>query len=487
MTTALGQIWAQRGALDPSLSGLRLLPDGVDALAVRVALTNEAERTLDIQYYMIHADATGLLLIERAIAAADRGVRVRVLVDDIYAAKNDRAIAAIDLHPHIEVRLFNPWKWRGNAFGRALNFMLSPGRLNHRMHNKLYVADNVAVVLGGRNLGDEYFAVHDEFDFRDLDVLGFGPVAAQASASFDEYWNSRWAIPAAALRNVAPTDNDFADLRERLRENRLALTKTPYARALRASDLATDLRRGVVDLELAPARVVADAADKIASVEKDAGEFVIAQLAARMPQAAREMWISSPYFIPGDDGVKQLRGIAARGVDVRVLTNSLAANDVGAVHTGYARYRPDLLRAGVKLFELQRVTAVQERVADRRQFGSAAASLHAKAVVIDRQSVFVGSLNFDPRSVRRNTEVGVVIDSVRIGERLARMMEALMSPVMSYSVTLRDGPDSKSNALVWRSKKGEQDVLVESEPETTWFKRFSTRMMGLVPFMESQL
>lgn len=468
-------------------SGFRLLVEGPDAFVARALLAGAAERTLDVQYYMIHADDTGSLLADALLRAADRGVRVRVLVDDIYASESDHEIAALDLHENVEVRLFNPWKHRGNAFARAFSFLIDADRLNHRMHNKLFVADGVALIIGGRNLGDEYFDLKDEMNFRDLDVLAVGPVVEKASASFDRFWNSDWAVPAAGLKDHRPTQKEYDAVRERLTAHRKTMDGSPFIQALKESRFTRAFEASDLQLELGTARVLGDMPEKVESKTEDQTEVLAAGLMGHRKMPTKELLISSPYFVPGKWGVEQLSALAKSGVDVRVLTNSLAANDVAIVHSGYKRYRPALLRGGVKLYEFRRNTAASRKAKNDRLFGSENSSLHAKAIVVDRESVYVGSLNLDPRSVEQNTEIGLVIESKVLGERLATMHEYMRRPSLSFAVTLANGVESRSNAMVWSGEEAGSATRLKREPDTGWLKRFTVWFVGLLPFVESQI
>lgn len=468
-------------------SGFRLLPDGIGAFVARAWLARTAGRSLDLQYYMISADDTGRLLAGEVLAAADRGVRVRILLDDIYAAQTDRAIAVLDSHPHIEVRLFNPWTRRRGALARAFNFLLDPVRLNRRMHNKLFAADNYAVIIGGRNIGDEYFDLQTQMNFRDLDVLAVGPVAAEAAASFDEYWSSKWAVPAAGLLDQSPTPADLASMRTALAAHREAMRDSPYVHALGNSPIAAQFASQSVTLEFGAAKVLADSPSKVEASGSDRGAFLIGRLRGEASEARRELLVSSPYFVPRDRGVEMLTGLANEGVAVSVLTNSLAANDVGIVHSGYARYRAPLLRGGVRLHELRVTSGLAARRRDRRRFGSEFVSLHAKYLVIDRRSLFVGSLNFDPRSIEHNTEIGLLIDSAGLARQAAALFDLASGKTFSYAVTLRDGVAGRSDALVWTGENLGGELRYDHEPDTTWWKRLAVWFAGLLPFVESQI
>lgn len=443
-TTKLGRLidaeHAARGE-----SALRLLFSGTEAFAARVALIRGAQRAIDAQYYIIHGDLTGKLLLGELLSAADRGVRVRLLVDDIYAGGAEQTIADFDHHPQAEVRLFNPWKSRDSALARAIESFASFSRINHRMHNKLLVADGAGAVLGGRNLGDEYFDADEKSGFRDLDVLGIGPVAAQSSVSFDEFWDSAAAVPITADPDHRGSDAGLASLREAFAAHLKSSLATPYVKALSEKVLQWTGADPRANWVFATTRVLADSPDKATSAED---ERLIDQIAKVVPAAQSEVLIVSPYFVLSDDGVKALGDIASRAVTVKVLTNSLASNDVSAVHSGYSKTRIPLMERGVRLYELKRVGAPAGKGEDRA-FGSAAASLHAKTFLVDRRQVFIGSLNLDPRSIVINTEVGVLIDSTLLAEQWVQMFDAVTSPMMAYEVTLQG--EGRSAYPVWKA------------------------------------
>src|SRR5258706_7666209 len=402
----LGRALAPAIRAHPGRSGIYSLGDGRDAFAARVLLARAAERSLDVQYYILRADTTSGLLCEALWQAAERGVRVRLLLDDNNTSGLDDALAALDAHRNIEVRLFNPYSSRSWRLGElATDF----SRLNRRMHNKSFTADNRATIVGGRNLGDEYFGAEGTVEFADLDVLAVGAVVPEVSASFDAYWNSASAFPVAAL--IKPAEAQAA---ARVREAWARLYERPgaprYVAALRSTALVQQLVAGNLPLEWGTARVVSDDPAKVLHPPERQDLHMLPRLQAALGKPARELDLVSPYFVPTADGSAALRALAERGVKVRVLTNSLAATDVAPVHAGYAKYREELLRAGVRLYELK-PTAKVER--DDHPGGSDA-SLHAKTFAVDRSRIFVGSFNFAPRSARLNTELGVVVERVRL-------------------------------------------------------------------------
>jgi len=467
--TKLGRAITAEAALHPGTSGFRLLGSGMDAFAARMALAETAERTLDLQYYIIHGDLTGKLIIDSAVRAAERGVRVRILIDDTTAKGRDTAINVLSASPSIEVRVFNPSAGRSSPawlFSAAADFE----RINHRMHNKMFVADNQAGVVGGRNIGDEYFGARQGVNFADMDLLAVGPVVQELSRSFDEYWNSEWAYPIEALHTAATDTAAIRTRREELAAHRLAAQDSAYAKRLRESDLLTKLLANELPLVWAHAQVVADRPDKVASAATPTAPIKLgSRLRPLVENARSELIISSPYFIPGAGGIRIFEQLRNRGVNVRILTNSFAGNDVAIVHRGYAKYRKDLLRLGVELHELKPSLAAASDT-EQKRFGSSGASLHAKVFIIDRKQLFVGSLNLDPRSVDLNTELGIIVEDPGLADELARQFEELLRPEYSYRLSL----DRTDGDIIWTSRENGREVTSNRDPEVGFWRRFST-------------
>ena len=476
--TLLGEKWASVAPEDGESSAFRLLPDNLEAFAARIALIDAAERTLDLQYYIFASDDTGLFILDRLVSAADRGVRVRILVDDMTAHGTDRLLAAMDAHPRIELRVFNPWTQRKRPVARIAEFLVRP-RLNHRMHNKLMVADGTLALLGGRNLADEYYDLSTGFNFRDLDVAALGPVAAEAGSLFDRFWNSPDAVPITGLRPALDTAALLAAERVRLAEHREKMKNSDYARAIRATTLVEELTSGSTRWVFARGRVIGDTPDK---TRRPHGLFKAqpfgSAISDALNSARRELLISTPYFVPRTRGTAGLAELVARGVRVSVLTNTLASNDLAVVHAMYAKYRRKLIRGGVQLYELRRRGAREPHDGVRhRGFGSTEASLHAKTFVVDRERVFVGSLNLDPRSTVYNTEVGVLIESPELAESVAQSITAMQSPLWSYRLELGPG-----NRLHWMGENANGAMVrINHDPDTSWWSRFSNRLLGLLP------
>jgi putative cardiolipin synthase len=479
--TQLGRLAEPLAAAHPGETGLVVLRTGLDAFAARVRLIERAERAIDLQVYIFHGDVTGKLLLHRLLAAADRGVRVRLLLDDMGSAGIDDLIAAADLHPGLEIRLFNGFA-RGPLPGlaRMLDMMGQPRLLNHRMHNKLLLVDGAAGVVGGRNVGDEYFDASENVNFADLDLMAFGPVAPELGASFDLYWNCPHALPLSAWRSLNREAEDLALLRAELESHLQEQRGSPYEERLRASDMVKAAMAGELSMLWAPAHAVADLPEKITARDEEvAATLLVTRMGALLPEAQNELTIVSPYFVPREKGIAWLSDAAKRGVRVRILTNSLAATDVAAVHAGYAPARRPLLESGVEIYELR---PRGERIEDAHSaglFGSSQASLHAKTFTIDKRIVFVGSLNLDPRSVVLNTEIGLIIDSQELAALLNADFEELTSAALSYAVGI--GTEGESSHLVWRGEEAGAPVILESEPGTSWWLRWKVGFLSLLP------
>jgi putative cardiolipin synthase len=471
--TRLGRALAQKAAAHPGLSGIHALPVPGDAFGARVALADAADRTLDAQYYIWHGDETGLLLFEALWRAAQRGVKVRLLLDDNPTVGLDEIIASLDSHPNLEVRLYNPLFHR--KF-RPLNYVTDSRRLNRRMHNKSLTADRLATIVGGRNVGNEYFGTGGGTVFADMDVIAGGQAATDVTVAFERHWTSASAYPVASLLKAAPPGAAGA-LESRFREVRSSAGARAYIEQVERSSTVREIIEGRLPLEWTTARLVCDDAAKTLDRAGRKDLLLLTALLEAVGHPASSFDLVSPYFVPGTKGTDTLATLAGRGVAVRVLTNSLSATDVSAVHAGYAKRRRDLLGAGIRLFELERTAIEVERPGSRMLSGGSAASLHAKTFAVDRRRVFVGSFNFDERSAFLNTEMGLLIDSPTLAGQLASKFDAGFHGV-AYEVRRREG----AGGLEWieRPPTGGERRLT-TEPRTSATKRALVRVLSFLP------
>ena len=468
--TALGQAVEPLVAAHPDVSGLHPLGDPLAAFAARMVLARHAERGIDAQYYIWQNDNTGTLLLGELERAARRGVRVRLLVDDNGIRGLDDTLAALAWETNFEVRLFNPFTWRHPKWA---NYLTAFSRLNHRMHNKSFTVDNQATIVGGRNIGDNYFAATDGVVFADLDVLAIGPVVSQVAREFDRYWASPLAYPIERIVNTPPADT-LARLHAR--ENQLADDPAAgaYRRALAASGAVQHLYAGTAALTWAPARMISDPPSK--ALGKSAqGERLIDDLLPIFAATTKSVELVSPYLVLGANGTRDLADMAQRGVDVRVLTNSLAATDVAAVHAGYSKRRKQLLAAGVKLYELPRTRGQPSDRELAGAFGSSSSSLHAKTFAVDGECLFIGSFNFDPRSANLNTEMGFLIQSPLLAQSMRAAFEHEI-PKRAYEV----GVDADGH-LYWLTERNGKVLRYDTEPDTTLGRRMAVSFLRLLP------
>ena len=481
----LGPGWQQFEALakdHPGDTALLPLGHGLDAFAARAALIDRAEQAIDAQYYIFHDDLTGRYLLHRMLCAADRGVRVRLLLDDLGTSGIDDVLAAANAHPELEVRLFNPrargsWPW----LAKTLDIIWRPRRINRRMHNKLLSTDGLAVIIGGRNIGNEYFGAAESVNFGDLDLLAIGPVAKEAGESFDLYWNSSLTERLDGWKPFDRDEDDLAEMRKELESDAERARESEYAARLTKVGFGERAERGELPLIWASARAIADLPWKvIARGDEVEATMLVHRLGDALPTADHDFLIVSPYFIPRASGSERLLEYVASGVRVRVLTNSLAATDVPIVHAAYKRYRKELLEGGVEIYELMPAAEVAMESHRKGMFGSSSASLHAKTYIVDERHIFVGSLNLDPRSIELNTELGLVIDSPALSREIIDGTELAMQPSSSWRLSLTDGK------LEWHGVRDGEVLVLGTEPDSSWWTRSKLWWMGILP-IEGQL
>jgi len=462
-------------------SGFRILNTGSRSLDARLQIIQAAEKTLDLQYYAVADDVTSNLLIEAVIRAAERGVRVRFLIDDISVGDVQETMSGLDAMDNIEVRVFNPMTTGDQSFGsRVAGVFTDFGQMTKRMHNKAMIVDNQVAIVGGRNLGDEYFDADPDASFKDVDVLTAGPITAKISSQFDDYWNSENSFPISTLYERRRDAKFMTDLRAKMTANWNEQLKTPEGRHRLDDTFINALKNPDTSLVWAKADMVADDPEKIDTPEDHVVSKPLRRLQRIANNAESEFFIISSYFVPGDDGVAWLNSLEKRGVNVRILTNSLASTDVVAVHSGYRRYRKDLIKDGVDLYEFKPAADGPVKQRPLARTAPAYASLHAKIYMVDQKDIILGSVNFDPRSSKLNTELSLVIHSPELAKRLHAMFEAAITPEHSYALKIKDG------SLVWDTKSQGKDVEYRSDPDAGLWRNLETDAISLLP-VEDQL
>ncbi len=467
----IARVIAPLVAQHPGQTGVVSLGDARDAFATRIALARAATRSIDIQTFIWHADATGTLMFEEVLRAAERGVRVRLLLDDVNNVGFDPTLVLLASNPNLELRLYNPFVVRGS---RAIGFLTDFTRLNHRMHNKSFTVDNLATIVGGRNIADEYYAVGEGTGFIDLDVMAVGDVVQPVSEQFDLYWNSASAYPSRAiLAHIEPEPRDALAARAR------AIRESPESARFGESVMQLPVVRSLLDGTLAPewahATVVFDDPAKTQNRGSEEELLMLPKLLAAFGKPVHSLDMISPYFVPREGGTEALASLARSGVRVRVVTNSLAATDEKSVHAGYVKRREALLRAGVQLFELKpEATSIRSESKDKDigSGSSKAGTIHAKTYAVDDREIFVGSFNFDPRSARLNTEMGVVIESRALAARLATVIDGAY-PSLAYRLALDD-----DGRIRWFGSDGQ---VFDTDPGTSWWDRMVVRIGSWLP------
>ena len=475
----VAQLHAKRA--HPGESGFLLLGDGLDAYVARTILARGAEHSIDVQYYMIHDDLVGNLFAYELLKAADRGVRIRLLVDDIGLQGRTFKASTLDAHSNIEVRIFNPFY---RNMPRNLQFITRFGSVTRRMHNKSFTVDNQASILGGRNIGNEYFDADPDLAFSDLDVLTIGPVVKEVSDSFDLYWNHQLAYPASLLSSTQPSENEITIAREAIDDFVAQQQNSDYVKALANSKMVRNYKNRKVSFTWGDAVIVADHPDKFIANRSETHLFLSADLGLFFKNIKQELIIFSPYFVPGKTGAEGLIRLSERGVRIRILTNSLASTDVTAVHAGYARYRKRLLRAGIELYEMNNMLTKKQRKEKKGPGGSSKASLHAKSFIFDRNKVFIGSFNLDPRSHTENSEIGMVMASPVIANGMSEWFDQNIDKV-AFRLELQQNSNG-GEQIIWHGIKDGKMRTYTKEPNVGPLRKAGVALLQLLP-LESQL
>lgn len=473
LNTALGRALRPLSEQHPNLSGVRALAAPHDAFAARAVLTRFAEKSIDAQYYIWRADTTGYMLLHNLQQAANKGVRVRLLLDDNGIDQLDSDLALLNTHENIEVRIFNPFPFR--TFKR-LGYLFDFHRLNHRMHNKSFTIDNTVTIVGGRNIGDEYFGATDQVLFADLDVIAVGQVVEDVSADFDRYWESTLAYPIDQIVSLGPNQNiTQLNLSAPLEKNQ-EHTKS-YLTVLSESDLIQNLVDRKLEVEWVKTEMVSDDPSK-ALGKANPDQLLTYQLQHAVGTPKLKLDLISPYFVPTKAGVKDFATLAGNpNLTIRILTNSYEATDVSAVHAGYIKRRKPLIKAGIELYELKSNSSGNLHKIGKNPFGSSGSSLHAKTFSIDDQRVFIGSFNFDPRSALLNTELGFVIHSPTLAKEISHLFNKQI-PYESYQVILDD-----QEKIHWLEQKDENTLpkMHSTEPGTGFFSRWWLLFLSKLP------
>lgn len=469
--TRLGEGVSEWVTTHGGLSGFYPLHQGMDALGIRLRMAEKADKTLDLQYFLMKDDTAGLVMMNALLKAADRGVRVRFLLDDVFTTVRDRGLLLINQHPNIEVRLFNPISRFGSSM---LNFLGDFKQANRRMHNKSFTADNHISIVGGRNIADEYFDLKTESVFVDFDVIAVGPIVTDISASFDQFWNHSRAVPMdqVATNNA---DEDLETVRADIAEEFDGIYDTVYKQALE-SKLFKEIKEDRQLLFPAQAWVLADSPDKLITEISEEQMRVATDLRDMLYTAEKEIIFISPYYVPGIGGVQMLHDLVENGVRVIILTNSLASNNHVAVHSGYARYRKGVIQAGAELYEARANAARKLSGGDKNP---ETLTLHTKAILIDRRYLFVGSMNLDPRSIEINAEMGLLIDSHEMIADITKDLDQSLADT-TYQVLLNE-----KGQLEWHGRIDGEQVIETKEPLTSSWLRLKAWFMKIAP--ESQL
>ncbi len=462
----------------PGQSGFRLLSDSTAALMSRVSLADHAAHSIDLQYYIFKNDAVGKLVAQRLLAAADRGVRVRMLLDDISLSDEDRLIDALDAHRNIQIRLFNPFNTRSpSLISKVAQFIVDGRRLNRRMHNKSFIVDHIAAIVGGRNIGNAYFDNGKATNFRDLDLLAIGPVVDQAEQTFDNYWNSSAAYPVSAFKGVRVDQAALANLRIQLQRHARTFAASDYAQAALFKSAHAAIDDPSAHWYWGKATLVADEPEKI-DMRHDVPALRIGpDISAMLDTAQSQILLISPYFVPGEDGTRYLTGFAQRGITVKVLTNSLATTDEPIAQSGYEHYRKDLLNGGVQLYELRGTKNAPQPPTSGGQ--SSGVSLHAKAAVVDDRLTFIGSMNMDQRSKLLNTEMGVIIDCPDLARAVSGFFSSATAPSSAYRVVLRE-VDGRMQ-MRWIGEDAGKRKVFDSDPGASTARKVEVSLMQLLP------
>lgn len=472
----------QRVGLADDVMTMLLLDDGVDAFVARLSLINGAQYSIDVQYYLYHSDLSGHLLTIALWNAAERGVRVRLLLDDMDMDGKDKELSALSSHPNINIRLFNPFI-RGK--NRTTQLISQFGSITRRMHNKSLTVDATITIVGGRNIGDVYFGADKNTVFGDLDVALTGKVVKQVSDSFDEYWNSPLSYSVELLSDYHWDEETVGKISKIIDNKSKNIRDTAYIKELQDNNLIELIQNNDVKIYTGEAQVLVDHPSKIVTSRDKTEHHLAPQLVPYLKNAQKELIIVSPYFVPGMEGMAFFSELINKGIEIKILTNSLKSNDVMVVHAGYSKYRKKLLEMGVKLYEVDSKLLTSESLYNKSShkkrsiWGKSKASLHAKYFIIDRKYTFIGSLNLDPRSINENTEIGVILTTRQLSQDIAAEFDRSIQDI-AFKLSLKEG------SIIWEKSEADNTILHNNEPYSSWWERVVVGFISLLPG-ESQL
>ncbi|VAW79130.1 Cardiolipin synthase, ClsC [hydrothermal vent metagenome] len=474
-------------------NGFYFIATGVEAFSTLTGLISSAERSIDLQSFLYHDDRTGRLLAYKLLQAADRGVRVRILLDDFFSSSKISLLATLNAHRNIEVRFFNPIST--SRWARPLAFIAKFRKVTRRMHNKAFIVDRHVAIIGGRNVGDVYYAMRDDYQFTDLDVLSVGPVVKSISTSFNTFWTSRWAVAAVSYNQYDRTSNGSKVVKKKLtqlRVNAKKLQRSSFMKAVKRSGVVRKLRHANLSLLWSNSRLMYDPPEKVRGRRKHRKKYLMNQLMPYLAQARSEVLIITPYFIPSRSGLRWIKRLRKKGVKVTILTNSFASNDIPFAYIGYERYRRKVLEMGVELYEFKPTAETKRRKTYKWLKSIPRSGLHAKLIIIDGEKMIIGSPNINPRSRNLDTEIAIMVNSTEIAEKMSALFSKLIKPVNSYRVVLRkrvndwkeaDDPNvsDEDEQLVWKTNKQGKQVQYRQEPNTGLFEHLGILFIGLLP------
>jgi len=476
-STDIGKIIEGEVAHHPGKSGFDVLRYGREAFTARIAMTDLTDKTLDLQYYIWDEDETGRLLALHTLEVADRGVKVRILLDDIGLQGRDDFVAAMDAHPNIEIRIFNPFSNRGM---HLMDFLTDTDRVNHRMHNKTVIMDNAFAVIGGRNIGNHYFGVSDDINFRDMDVAAVGPVVRDISKMYDYFWNGRWSVPISRITKKTYTMEDLEKQRKKLHK-KIKKDHYPYPLEKDSKQLQRHMKQLMDQFVWAKGTVLYNDPEQMRRARENQKHTLIKKLHQRMRNLHKSLYLESAYFIPRNAALSHLIALSKRGVKVRILTNSLKSNDVLAAYAGYSSHRMELLRSGIDIYELRADAGGSKIINHTPVKREVNTGLHTKIMVFDEKDVFIGSFNLDPRSSKINTEGGLYIESPLLAKRVMNYMNEGIKAENAYHLAL-----DENGHMRWITVENGKKKVYTSEPKANGWDKLKVNIYQMLPF-EDQL